>query len=259
MQRTRAHRNRLVSATAPAGAFTLLEMLVAMAIMVVLAGSLYATLSIAFRARRSATSTVEETRKVEIGLALLRADLQAAVVPSGILAGAFVGEQGTDAAGRAADSLLFHCTAPGAEPVEGTGDVRMVEFACVEDGGENQYGNEAGLVLVRRITTNLLAPTTPEPDQEVLCRGVYGCGPTGRPASRRPATTRRVSSSSRAAPSGRAWRWRFPCFDASHATTRSRERASGGPVRARNRADRHPRHPHRPDRPGAHAGPVDAD
>jgi len=173
MQRTRAHRNRLVSATAPAGAFTLLEMLVAMAIMVVLAGSLYATLSIAFRARRSATSTVEETRKVEIGLALLRADLQAAVVPSGILAGAFVGEQGTDAAGRAADSLLFHCTAPGAEPVEGTGDVRMVEFACVEDGGENQYGNEAGLVLVRRITTNLLAPTTPEPDQEVLCRGVY--------------------------------------------------------------------------------------
>ena len=148
-------------------AFTLLEMLAATAIAAVLAGSLYATLHIAFRARRSATSAVEEVRKVELALELLRADVQAAVVPSGVLAGPFLGEKRTDAFGRACDSLLLHGTAPGSEPAEGTGDVRMIEVVCeqAEDG--------TGLVLVRRVTTNLLAPTAREPRQEVLCRGVY--------------------------------------------------------------------------------------
>jgi len=147
-------------------AFTLLEMLVATAIMVVLAGSLYATLHTAFRARRSAVSTVEEVRQVEFALQRLQADIRAAVVPKGILAGVFVGEQGTSASGHPADSLTLHCTTPEWQPAEGTGDIRMVELVCghAEDG--------AGLVLVRRVTTNLLGPTVGEPDEEVLCRGV---------------------------------------------------------------------------------------
>ncbi len=150
----------------PARAFTLLEMLVAMAIMAVLAGSLYATLRVAFRARRSATSAVEEVRTVDLALARVQADIASAVVPAGILAGAFVGEPGTDAVGRAADSLLLHGTATGAEATDGTGDIRMVEFTCAESD------DDTGLVLLRRVTTNLLAPTTPEPEEEVLARGV---------------------------------------------------------------------------------------
>jgi len=148
-------------------AFTLLEMLVATAIMVVLAGSLYATLYTAFRARRSATSAVEEVRKVELALQQVRADLRAAVVPKGILAGAFVGEQTLGAVGRPADSLMLHCTAPGSEPTGGTGDIRMIELVC------EQADDGTGLALVRRVSTNLLGPTVGEPDQQVLCRGVY--------------------------------------------------------------------------------------
>jgi len=146
--------------------FTLLEMLVAVAIMAVLAGSLYATLHIAFRARRSAMTTVENVRKLEVALDILRADIQAAVIPAGILAGAFLGEPGTGATGQTADSILLHATASATMPEIGTGDIHMVEFACEEDP------DGSGLLLLRRVTTNLLAPTTPDPDEETLCRGI---------------------------------------------------------------------------------------
>jgi hypothetical protein len=143
-------------------------MIVATAIMAVLAGSLYATLHTAFQARRSATTAVEETRLADLALAFLAADLESAVVPSGILAGGFLGEPSTDAAGRPADTLLLHATAPGGTAVEGVGDLRMIEFVCEPSDEE-----DGGLVLLRRVTTNLLAPTTPEPEEEILCRNIF--------------------------------------------------------------------------------------
>lgn len=148
-----------------ARAFTLLEMLVATAIMAVLAGSLYATLHIAFRARQSAMSTVERTRRTEYALATLRADIQAAVMPTGILAGEFLGQPSTDTLGRAADALALHCIAPAS--AAGAGDIRMVQFTC------EQAADGTGLALVRRVTTNLLATTATEAEAEVLCRRVY--------------------------------------------------------------------------------------
>jgi prepilin-type N-terminal cleavage/methylation domain-containing protein len=147
-------------------AFTLFEMLVATAIMAVLAGSLYATLHVAFRARRTATSAVAEVRQVGLALELVRTDIRAAVVPRGILAGAFVGEQGTNAFGRPADTLLLHCTAPASQPCEGVGDIRLVELLCAQD-------DDGTTALIRRVTTNLLRPTVGELDEEILCRNVY--------------------------------------------------------------------------------------
>ncbi len=146
--------------------FTLLELLVATAMTAVLAGSLYATLHVAFGARRSALATVEQVRRAELAVELVRADLESAVVPNGILAGPFLGEDATGASGRPSDGLVFYCTADGATQTEGTGDIRMVEFSCqpAEDG--------TGMVLCRRLTTNLLATKVQEPVEEVLCRGV---------------------------------------------------------------------------------------
>ena len=148
-------------------AFTLLEMLVATAMISVLAGSFYATLRVAFRAQRSALQTIEPVRKAKLAVNLLRADIQSALVPNGVLTGSFLGEDATDASGRDGDVLLLHCTNPGPEEVEGTGDVRMVEIYCepADDG--------TGLSLVRRITSNLLAPRVEEPPEEVLCRGLW--------------------------------------------------------------------------------------
>lgn len=149
-----------------ARAFTLLELLAATAMTAVLAGSLYATLHTAFKARRNATAAVEQVRKTELAVELIRADIESAVVPKGILAGVFVGEDGVNEAGQPSDTLILHCTADGAAQTQGAGDIRMVEFAC--EGDEDGKG----MILLRRVTLNLLATKVEEPTEEVLCRGV---------------------------------------------------------------------------------------
>ena len=148
-------------------AFTLLEMLVATALIAILACSLYASLGIAFRARRSALAAIEPVRKADLAVDLLAEDLRCAVVPKGVLAGPFVGEDGQDTAGRDADSLVFYSTTDSPEPAVGVGDIKRVELGC-EPAADGRTQ-----VLVRLVTTNLLAPKTPEPLREVLCRGVF--------------------------------------------------------------------------------------
>ena len=151
-------------------AFTLLELLVATAMTAVLAGSLYATLHVSFKARRSALAAVEHVRAAELAVEMVRADVESAVVPRGILAGTFLGEDATDAVGQPSDTLVLHCMADGGQATEGTGDIRKVEFACAADSdGE-------GMVLVRRLTLNLLATKVEDPAEEVLCRSVRSFG-----------------------------------------------------------------------------------
>ena len=148
------------------GAFTLLELLVALAMTAVLAGSLYATLHVAFRAQRTAQAAVDEVRKVELAVELIRADLESAVVPRGILAGAFTGEDSVDQRGLPTDVLTLHAAVSGAHAAEGRGDIRMVEFAC------GSGGDRRGMNLLRRVTWNLLSTRTLEAEEEVLCRDV---------------------------------------------------------------------------------------
>ena len=131
-----------------------------------LAGSLYAMLHVAFKARRGADAAVAQMRRAELALELIRTDIESAVLPRGILAGEFLGEDETDRAGRPMDSLVLHSAAGGAARTEGTGDVRMVELSCepAEDG--------MAMVLVRRVSRYLLATTVEEAEPEVICRDV---------------------------------------------------------------------------------------
>jgi type II secretion system protein J len=148
-------------------AFTLLEVLIATALVAVLAGSLYASLSIAFRSQRVAQKAVGPTRTADLTMELVAEDLRSAVVPNGVIAGTFVGVDSTGDNGHEADDLVFCTTNPSPEPDEGIGDVKKVEFVCenAEDGRSQ--------ILVRLITSNLLAPLTLEPQREVICRDVY--------------------------------------------------------------------------------------
>jgi type II secretion system protein J len=149
-----------------ASAFTLMELILAMALMSLVAGSLYASLSIGFKARRSSESAVEPVRKAEIVMELLSQDIEAALPPTGILAGAFDGIDEKDSAGSDCDTLSFYSSANEPEGGEIACDIRKIEFALVTISDTNER------VLVRRITTNLLAPKVPEPKEEILCRGV---------------------------------------------------------------------------------------
>ena len=185
--------------------FTLLELLVAMSIAAVIAGSLYAALRIGFRAESSAESAVEPARTAELAMGLLRPDFESAVAPTGVLGGAFTGTDTAGDGGLPADSLQFYTlgdpmefglqspTASGAAPgasrglpgmmptrqssvqsssltgafldyAPGSGEVRQVTLFL--------RPSATGNVLVRQVTTNLLSQVTPDPYEEVVCRGV---------------------------------------------------------------------------------------
>ena len=89
--------------------FTLLEVLIAIAMVAVITGALYSALYIGFRAQRSATTAVEPARTAALTLQLMAQDLEGALSPTGILSGSFIG---TDAQGLdGADGLAFYSSA----------------------------------------------------------------------------------------------------------------------------------------------------
>jgi len=146
--------------------FTLLEVLAATAMVAALAGSLFACLHIAFRARRSALSATDAVRRSSLAMQLAQADLHSACVPNGVLAGAFIGQTSRELAGPGGDMLTFYSTVAERPATVGLGEIKKIEYAC-------ELEPEArGLNLVRRVTENLLSPQTLEPRTEVLCRGV---------------------------------------------------------------------------------------
>jgi len=149
-------------------AFTLLELLVAMSLMVVTAACLYTALYTGFRARRSALSAVEPTALAINAVELLKQDIYGVLPPGDALAGAFVGTDSRGAKGVDADSLEFYTThiyADGDHPVGGLG---KIELLLEEDTDENRTNYK----LLRRITTNLLSPRGVDPEEQVLCRNV---------------------------------------------------------------------------------------
>jgi len=147
-------------------AFTLLEIHVAVTMTALLAGSLYATLHMAFRARRSAAEAVGSSRRAELAADFVCAELRSAVVPNGILAGTFFGEDATGVLGSESDTVSFYRTADASDQEASQGEIMMVELAC------EPSSQGAGMELVRRVRRNLLAPTFYDLPGEVLCRGV---------------------------------------------------------------------------------------
>ena len=146
-------------------AFTLLEMLVAMAMIAVLAGSLYASMRIGFSARERSEAAIEPVRAVGVAFESLGRDFACAPPPRGILAGAFTGTDAEDdATGLPSDSVTFSTRA--ASGIGAAPGIIGVEYALGE------APDATGLALVRRVTVNLLAPEAEEPAEEVLCRGV---------------------------------------------------------------------------------------
>ena len=174
-------------------AFTLLELLVALAMAAIIAGSLYSGLRIGFRARTSAEAEVEPIRTAELATALLRADFESARATTGTLSGAFVGTDNTGNSGLAADSVDFYTLGNPTDPVAtaaaasagtnagpasmvgptngpvATSEARRVQIGLAPYAGPNGAGEQ---VLVRRVITNLLSQVEPEPYEEILCRGV---------------------------------------------------------------------------------------
>ena len=148
----------------PVRGFTLLELLVAISLMALIAGSLYGSLYVGFKAERSATNAIAPARTAALTLELLQQDFDAALPPTGVLAGPFTGTAGT-AAGEPGSLSFFSCAnVPNAG--ETACDIRKVELSVETPPDETQP------VLMRRVTTNLLAANAPLVREQVVCRQV---------------------------------------------------------------------------------------
>ena len=91
-------------------AFTLLELLVAMTLMVVTASCLYTALYTGFRAKRSAQLAVEPTALAINAIELIKQDTYGVLPLGGTLAGSFLGTNSQDTKGADVDSLEFYTT-----------------------------------------------------------------------------------------------------------------------------------------------------
>jgi type II secretion system protein J len=149
------------------GGFSLLELTLAMAMVAMLAVTLYMSLNVVVRARESAAAAVEPMRTAVLAADLMRQDLESVLPPNaaltgnGTLAGPFVG---TTANG--ADTLEF-CTIGS--------DGALVDHPLSEGARRVVLAVRTDVnppALVRQITRNLLPTTAPEVEEEILCRNV---------------------------------------------------------------------------------------
>ncbi len=140
--------------------FTLLELLIALAVVSIIMAALFAGLRIVNRAKTNTEAAVAPIQRIDIVLSFLQRDLESALPPSGTLASLFQGTVGQNNSG----DLLFDAAVDAPPQVSMQTDIRQVEYSVISDGSDH--------LLVRNVTSNLLAPVQPDPDQEIICRGV---------------------------------------------------------------------------------------
>ncbi len=151
-----------------AGGFTLLELIVAIALMDVIAVALYSSMYAGFKAKRASQSALRPFQSVAPTFEFIRQDLASAVQPDGILAGVFTGEDDPGIEDRDTDTLSF-CTA-GYLPVDDEISSNIVRIGYELDTDSRRDE----IVLKRMITRNLLSPTETDPDEEIICRNIAG-------------------------------------------------------------------------------------
>jgi hypothetical protein len=131
-----------------------------------------------FKLKSTVMAAVEPPRTAEQAFDWLRQDLGDAVAPSAIAAlnntptllGPFEGIAGADDKGHRADDLVFFSTSDSPQHSDGNGEIKMIELTVMTTP-------EGDHVLVRKVTRDLISylnGTPPDPDVEVLCRGVDG-------------------------------------------------------------------------------------
>jgi prepilin-type N-terminal cleavage/methylation domain-containing protein len=156
--------------------FTLLELLVALMMAAVLVLPLLTSLQGAFHAKASAEAAVESSRIVETAIEFIRADLQNALpphdpstfqLPYQKLAGSFEGTNTGGANGSDGD-VTFFSTASMKDHPSANGEIKEIELTTEIPAGTTQR------CLVRKCSRNLTTNPLPNPDEEILCRGIVG-------------------------------------------------------------------------------------
>jgi type II secretion system protein J len=151
-------------------AFTLIELILSIAIMAIVMIAINAVFFSAVRLRENTTEAVEESLPVQQALSTMRRDLQGAVAPSenGILTGDFkVGSVNSMGTSFPVDLELYTTTAVMRDN-EPWGEVQRVTYGLRQS--ENRLA--PGKDLIRSVTRNLLATMTPQPEDQWMMSGV---------------------------------------------------------------------------------------
>jgi type II secretion system protein J len=170
--------------TFQAPAFTLVEVLLAVAIFSIVLLAINSVFFAGLRLRQRVSESVEEGLPLNYALAVLQRDLQNAVPPGGMLAGNFssagaVGNLGTGQKSKgAAANMAASPNTAGLDFFTSTGmlsddapwgDIQEVNYQLMEPlDRANAYGRD----LVRSVTRNILATATPEPEIQRLMNNV---------------------------------------------------------------------------------------
>ncbi len=154
------------------GAFTLIELILAVGIAAIVLISINAVFFGALRLRNATTEAVDEATPMEQAFAVMRRDFQCAVTPNptavASLSGGF--RAGNIASVGVADTVNAEIhTATGAlHENQPWGDIQRVTYGVKSPAAAAGPGKD----LIRTVTRNLLSSTTPEIEEQFLLGGV---------------------------------------------------------------------------------------
>jgi hypothetical protein len=154
-----------------------------MSLMVVVASCLYTALYTGFRAYRSAQAAIDPTAVAINVIELLKQDICGVLPPGSHLAGSFIGTDSGGVKGVDADSLEFYTTHVYTDDMQLSGLTTTTSTTTSTSlvGGigkvnllleEDSEAKDGTYLLLRQVTTNLLAPQVAQVDEQVLCRSV---------------------------------------------------------------------------------------
>jgi len=146
----------------------MLELLVAIALMDVIALTLYSSMYIGFRTKKNCQEFLEPYQRVNPAFEIIKEDFFNAMQPDGILAGVFVGEDIPWENRQDSDTLSFFTDGYDPDEEELASNVINVQYALETDQIRKQ------VILQRWTTKNLLSPNAIEGTPEVICRGLAG-------------------------------------------------------------------------------------
>ena len=155
-----------------AGAFTLIEMILAIGVAAIVLVAINAVFFTALHLRDATQAAVDEAAPVDQALTILRRDLQCAMPPepNGIFSGDFkVGNVTSLGTSLPVSAEIYTATGTLHEN-DPWGDVQRITYELKDAADRNAAGKD----LVRSVTRNLLTETTPAIEDQTLLSGVAG-------------------------------------------------------------------------------------
>jgi general secretion pathway protein J len=161
-------KTRLVASAAPVQAFTLMEMLLALAVSAIVLAGIGGVFYSAVRLRERTAALVDASVPLHHALAFLRRDLRGVMPPGGVMAADF--RSGALSGGLIQGYGLQFSTTTGVINDDAPwGDIQDVVYELRDPTERNYTG---GKDLVRTVTRNLLPTTTQDATEQFLLGNV---------------------------------------------------------------------------------------